>query len=41
MGFRYDRDMEIKHVYNLFSNFGNVAGIIKKKKYFYVRFRSI
>jgi hypothetical protein len=41
LGFRYDRDMEINHVYNIFSNFGNISGIVKKKRYFYVRFRSL
>jgi hypothetical protein len=41
LGFRYDKDIEIRHVYNLFSNFGNISSIVKKKKSCFVRFRSI
>lgn len=33
--------MEIREVYNLFSNFGNIASIIKKKKEFFIKFRSL
>ena len=33
--------MEIKEIYNLFSNFGNIAAIIKKKDNIFVKFRSI
>lgn len=33
--------MSIQSVYNLFSNFGNVSFITKKKRRFFVHFKSI
>jgi hypothetical protein len=39
--FYYEGDVELRHVYNLFSNFGNVAGIVKKRNALFVRFRSM
>jgi hypothetical protein len=39
--FGYERDIDVDHVYNLFSNFGNVSCITKKKAMFYVKFRTV
>jgi hypothetical protein len=41
LAFEYSCDLDIRHVYNLFSNFGNIAAITKKKHHFYVKFRTI
>lgn len=41
LSFTYQKDVTIQNVYNLFSNFGNVSFITKKKRKFYVHFRSM
>ncbi len=34
-------DIPMKNIYNLFSNFGNISFICKKRKHLYIKFRTV
>jgi RNA recognition motif-containing protein len=39
--FDLSRDLKIRYIYNLLSNFGNISFICKKNKKAYIKFRTI
>lgn len=41
LGFDLHKDISIKSIYNLFSNFGNISFISKKSKRAYIKFRTM
>jgi hypothetical protein len=39
--FELKKDVKIKYIYNLFSNFGNISFISKKNSKAYIKFRTL